>query len=506
MSALPVRRALLSVYNKTGLVEFARRLTACGVEIVSSGGTARHLTDAGIAVTAVSDVTGAPEMLGGRVKTLHPAIHGGVLADLRDPTHIADLEAAGVEPFELVVVNLYPFEETAAAGVSTAEIVEQIDIGGPTLIRAAAKNSLWVGVVTDPEQYSAVADAVEDGGLTAELRTALARRAFFRTAAYDAAIVAWMERGEELPQRMVLAVERVQELRYGENPHQEAAVYAAPFSSGWWRASRQLQGKAMSFNNYVDAESAWRLVHALPWTAVAVVKHTNACGAATAGTLVEAFTAAWACDPMSAFGSVIAVNVPVDGETAHALTERFVEVLVAPAVTDEARAELAARKNLRVLEAPAPHGVDFDLRRLEDGLLAQKRDGSDQHAWEVPSERSPSDAEIADLRFAWAVASHAKSNAVVLARSGAAVGVGAGDQSRVGAADRAIAKAGDRAVGAAAASDAFFPFRDGIDVLAAAGVTAVIEPGGSVRDADIVDAVDEHGMALVFTGRRHFLH
>ena len=503
-----VHRALVSVSDKTGVTEFAKRLVAAGVEIVSSGGTAAHLAAAGLPVTAVADVTGAPEILGGRVKTLHPAIHGGILADVGSDEHRRDLEAHGIGPFQLVVVNLYPFEETVVSGGNEAEVVEQIDIGGPAMIRAAAKNHRWVGVVVSPSRYDEVATAVESGGLTEELRRSLAAEAFFRTAEYDAAIVAWLEGDEVLPSRFVLPLERAEELRYGENPHQTAALYGRPRGSAWWRAARTSQGKAMSFNNYADAEAAWRLVNDLEGPAATIVKHTNACGAAEADDLDRAFRAAWDCDPLSAFGGVVAVNRNLDSATAAAIAEYFVEVVIAPDITDEAAAVLAAKKNLRVLTTPPPRSADLDMRRVEAGLLVQERDviSGEHEQWQVASARSPDAAEAAGLRFAWTVAAHTKSNAIVVAKDAAAVGIGAGDQSRVGAAERALVRAGDRADGAVAASDAFFPFRDGIDVLAAAGVSAVIEPGGSVRDGEIVAACDEHGMALVFTGRRHFRH
>jgi phosphoribosylaminoimidazolecarboxamide formyltransferase/IMP cyclohydrolase len=508
MSVVAVQRALISVSDKAGLAAFAGRLVAAGVEIVSSGGTAAQLSAEGIPVTTVANVTGAPEILGGRVKTLHPAIHGGILADIGSDEHRRDLESRDIRPFQLVVVNLYPFEETVAHGGSGAEAVEQIDIGGPAMIRAAAKNHEWVGVVVSPARYDEVATAIETGGLTSELRRSLATEAFFRTAAYDAAIVAWLEGDEPLPGRLVLPLERAEELRYGENPHQAAALYGRPGGSGWWRSARTVQGKAMSFNNYADAEAAWRLVNDLPTPAAVIVKHTNACGVAAAADLSRAFRAAWDCDPLSAFGGVVALNGPLDSGTAAQVAEYFVEVVIAPGISEEAAAALAAKKNLRMLTAPPPRTADVDVRRVEDGLLVQERDGvaggGDQ--WQVMSARAPTEAEMAGLRLAWTVAAHTKSNAIVVAKEGAAVGIGAGDQSRVGAAERALVRAGDRADGAVAASDAFFPFRDGVDVLAAAGVSAVIEPGGSVRDGEIVAACDDHDMALVFTGRRHFRH
>jgi phosphoribosylaminoimidazolecarboxamide formyltransferase/IMP cyclohydrolase len=515
MSRIPVRRALLSASDKTGLIALAKRLGAAGVELVSSGGTARALAEAGLAVTGVAEVTGAPEMLGGRVKTLHPAIHGGILADLGLDEHRADLDARGIEPFQLVVVNLYPFERTVAAeGTTHAEAVEQIDIGGPTMVRAAAKNHAWVGTVTSPDQYDDVAAAVETGGLGDEMRRSLAAAAFFHTAAYDAAIVRWFERGDDLPERMVIPLERHDTLRYGENPHQAAAVYSRSGSNPWWRRAEQLQGKAMSFNNYADAEAAWRLAASFAEPAAVVVKHTNACGAAVCDTAASAFRKAWDCDPLSAFGGVIAVNRPIDQVTAEAIIANFAEVVIAPSIEEAALPVLATKKNLRVLAAPEPSDTDFDLRRIDHGLLVQDRDRVRTHeretalpeGWSVVAGDSPTAGLLADLEFAWTVAAHTKSNAIVIANNRAAVGVGAGDQSRVGAAERAIARAGDRARGGVAASDAFLPFRDGLDTLAGRGVVALIEPGGSRRDDEVVEAATEHGMTLIFTGRRHFRH
>ena len=515
MSRIPVRRALVSVWDKTGLVAVASRLVAAGVELVSSGGTAAALVDAGLPVTPVAAVTGAPEMLGGRVKTLHPNIHGGILADLGVDQHRADLEQRGIEPFELVIVNLYPFERTVAAPDAThVDAVEQIDIGGPTMVRAAAKNHAWVGIVTSIDQYDAVADAVEAGGLDRRLRRSLAAAAFFRTAAYDAAIVEWFERGDELPERLVIPLERFDTLRYGENPHQAAAVYSQTGSAPWWREAVQLQGKAMSFNNYADAEAAWRLASAFEEPAAIIVKHTNACGAAVCDTLASAFAKAWDCDPLSAFGGVIAVNRPVDVATAGAIVANFAEVVVAPRVDEEAAPILTSKKNLRVLVAPAPSETDFDMRRLDHGLLVQQRDQVIAHGrsaalpagWRVVAGATPRAGLVADLEFAWIIAAHTKSTAIVIANNRSAVGIGAGDQSRVGAAERAIARAGDRAEGAVAASDAFLPFRDGLDTLADRGVVALIEPGGSRRDDDLIAAAEERGMLLIFTGRRHFRH
>jgi phosphoribosylaminoimidazolecarboxamide formyltransferase/IMP cyclohydrolase len=512
MSRVAVRRALVSVKDTSGLGDLARRLDKAGVEIVSSGGTARHLIDEGIAVTEVEHVTGTPEMLGGRVKTLHPAIHGGILADPAVTEHREDLERHGIEPFQLVVVNLYPFEAAVAAGVERVEIIEQIDIGGPALIRAAAKNHAAVGVVVSPDRYEEIAAAVATGGLPAELRLDLAREAFFRTAAYDAAIVTWLERNDTIPGRMAIAIERVHDLRYGENPHQPAGLYASRGENGWWNGARRLQGKDMSFNNYADAEAAWRLVNELPGPGAVVVKHTNPCGVAVAATTAAAFTAAWECDSLAAFGGVVALNRSLGADTAALIADYFVEVVIAPEVESEALDVLVSRRNLRVIEAPVPHDEDLDMRRIEGAFLVQERDTIDgdgtglPRGWAVASRRQPTAAEVEELRFAWTVAAHTKSNAVIVARDGAAVGVGAGDQSRVGAAERALVKAGPRAQGAVAAGDAFFPFRDAIDLLAGAGITAIVEPGGSMRDDEVIAAADEHGVAMVMTGRRHFLH
>jgi len=506
MTEIAVRRALISVSDKKGLTRFAEALVENGVEIVSSGGTAKHLEAAGISVTSVASVTGAAEMLGGRVKTLHPNIHGGILADMGSEDHRRDLNNLGIDSFQLVVVNLYPFEETVAAGADHRTAIENIDIGGPTLIRAAAKNHEWVAVVVSPDRYDEITAAIEAGGTTAELRADLAQDAFFRTAQYDAAIVNWLHSGDD-QQRLVLALEQKASLRYGENPHQPAALYGPPNSDGWWFHAEQLQGREMSFNNYADADAAWRLVNDLTGTSVAILKHMNACGAASASSLEAAFTRAWACDPVSAFGGVIAFNAELDRATAEAVVEYFVEVILAPSITDEAKEVFARKKNLRVVIAPPPSNHDRDVRSIDDGFLVQARDqvGGSTEGWEIKT-REPTQDERRDLEMAWIVAAHTKSNAIVLVKDGAAVGVGAGDQSRVGAVERALARAGDRAAGAVCASDAFFPFRDGPDLLADAGVTAVVEPGGSMRDEEVVASAEQYDVALVFTGERHFKH
>jgi phosphoribosylaminoimidazolecarboxamide formyltransferase/IMP cyclohydrolase len=496
---------LVSVSDKRGLTPFAQALIDRGVEIVSSGGTATHLEEAGLPVLRVEDVTGAPEMLGGRVKTLHPRIHGGILADLAKQDHRQSLLDFGISPFQLVVVNLYPFEETASSGAPDDEIIEQIDVGGPTMIRAAAKNHAWVATVVSPDRYGEVISAIDAGGTTSDQRKRFAREAFFRTAQYDAAIVNWFER--DGADRLALALERRATLRYGENPHQPAGLYAMADSGGWWNGSRQLQGKEMSFNNWADADAAWRLASDLPEGSVAILKHMNACGVATGSSTAEAFAKAWACDPLSAFGGIVAVHGGLDAGTARAISEHFVEVVIASSIDDEATAVLARKKQLRVLIAPEPSSDDLDMRSIDGGFLVQKADTVDA-ATDTWAERTrpPTDREMRDLAMAWVIAAHTKSNAVVLVNDGAAVGVGAGDQSRVGAAERALARAGERARGAVCASDAFFPFRDGPDALAAAGVTAIVEPGGSIRDDEVIEAALEHDMALMFTDERHFRH
>lgn len=493
MSGVVVRRALLSVSDKRGLEGFARRLAGAGVELICSGGTAETLRSAGLAVTEVTEVTGFPEILGGRVKTLHPSIHGGVLADPADRV----LGELGIEPFQLVVVDLYPFEDSPA--------IETIDIGGSALLRAAAKNHAWVGAVSSPDQYQEVAEAVESGGLEEELRVRLAHAAFVRTAAYDAVISGWLQGDENLPERLVIPLRRARPLRYGENPHQPAAAYLQEGRAGWWAAARQLQGKELSFNNLVDAEAAWRLVGDLDGPAVVIVKHTNPCGVAERDGLTSAYRAAWECDPLSAFGGVVAVNRPLDETTAKEMASVYLEVVVAPEISGEATEVLAARKGLRLMEAPPTIPGGWEMRGIEGGMLIQRRDSTEDGEWKSLT-RPPVAEQWSDLRFAWKVAASAKSNAVVVARERAAVGVGAGDQSRVGAAQRAVAKAGERADGAVAAADAFFPFRDGIDVLADAGVRAIVAPSGSRRDAEVIAAARERDVTLVFAGRRHFRH
>jgi len=500
VSGFEVKRALLSVADKAGIVEFARRLADLGAEIVSSGGTARAIRKAGVQVTATDHVTGVPEMLGGRVKTLHPHIHGGILADPDDPAHREDLQRFGIESFQLVAANLYPFGSEPG--------IEQIDIGGVALLRAAAKNHEHVVAVSSPHQYREVIGALQSGGLGRRLRRRLAAEAFAHTARYDAGIARWLSPPEALPDPLVVTLRRRQETRYGENPHQQGALYIPEGDGFWGSAVRRMQGKPMSYNNYLDAEAAVRLVADLEGAGCVIVKHANPCGVGVGTDPVEAFTRAWEGDPQSAFGGVVAFNCPVNSSVAERLSRVFVEVVAAPRVDPEAHEIFSRKPNLRVLETPARRSAEREIRSLGPDFLVQTADRSVPipSEWRVVSRVHPDGGQLSDLRLAWIVAAHAKSNAVVMCRDGRSVGVGAGDQSRVGAARRAISVAGDRARGAVAASDGFFPFTDGLDNLASMGVTAVVSPGGSVRDAEVIAAADQHRIALVFTGRRHFRH
>ncbi|MDX1997609.1 MAG: bifunctional phosphoribosylaminoimidazolecarboxamide formyltransferase/IMP cyclohydrolase [Thermoanaerobaculia bacterium] len=512
-----VRRALLSVSDKSHLIEFARGLAAHGIALLSTGGTLRHLGEAGLAVTAVSAVTGAPEILDGRVKTLHPKIHGGILADRSRPDHLAQITEHGIEPIDLVVVNLYPFAATVAKpGASREEIVENIDIGGPAMVRAAAKNHGSVAVVVDPTDYSDVLAALgaHEGSLPADLRCRLAAKAFRHTADYDAQIAAWMTPPEVLPERLDLRLERVLAPRYGENPHQASAVYRRTGAVGVLGGYRQLQGKELSWNNLLDADAARKIVAEFSTPAVVIVKHNNPCGVGVGPDLATAYARALATDPVSAFGSIVAVNRPLDGAAAAAMAELFIEVLTAPDFTTEAREHLASKVNLRLVAGPVylsggPTGAgELELRSIEGGFLAQEADSrpDDPATWTCPTRRAPSEAERAALELAWKVCRYTKSNAIVIANADQTVGIGAGQMSRVDSCRIAIDKAQLPVAGGVAASDAFFPFRDGLDVLAAAGVTAVVQPGGSKRDEEIFAAADEHGIAMVLTGTRHFRH
>jgi phosphoribosylaminoimidazolecarboxamide formyltransferase / IMP cyclohydrolase len=520
---VPIRRALLSVSDKSGLVELARTLAARGAEILSTGGSARTLMQAGVAATEVSDFTGFPELLDGRVKTLHPRIHGGLLGRRDDAAHRSAMEAHDLPPIDLVAVNLYPFEATIAADTDRATAIENIDIGGPALIRSAAKNHAHVVVLTDPAQYPELIQALEaEGGTRLALRRRLAAAAYARTASYDAAIAAWAagEERELFPERLTLAGRLVQTLRYGENPHQRAAFYAAGARPAGIAAARQLQGKELSYNNLNDTDAALELAAEFEQPAVVIVKHANPCGVAVGEDLAEAWTRALACDPVSAYGGIVAVNRSLDALTAMALSELFLEVVIAPAVDEAAQAALAAKKNLRLLVTdgmPDPAATGLMLRSLAGGLLVQERDAgriSDADL-KVVTRRAPTAAERKDLIFAFRVAKHVKSNAIVYAKGGATVGIGAGQMSRVDSARIAVIKAEDaskaageirRTEGAVVASDAFFPFADGLIAAAEAGVTAVIQPGGSLRDDEVIEAADARGLAMVFTGLRHFRH
>jgi len=517
-----IQQALLSVSDKTGLVEFARGLAGFGVALISTGGTAKLLQEAGLKVTEVADHTGFPEMLDGRVKTLHPKVHGGILARRDLPAHMAALGKAGIPTIDLVVVNLYPFSATVAKpGCTFAEAIENIDIGGPAMVRSAAKNHEHVAVVTDPADYEGVLKEMADaaGALGAPTRFRLAQKAFSHTAQYDGAISNYLTALEadgargRFPRRLNLQFERVQPMRYGENPHQEAAFYRdlkpAPGSLGGYR---QRQGKELSYNNIADADAAWECVKSFDQPACVIIKHANPCGAAVAGNLVEAYRNAFATDPTSAFGGIIAFNRELDGTAAQAVTQQFVEVVIAPGYTREAAQALAGKTNVRVLEVSLAPGVnDFDLKRVGGGLLVQTPDAATVGAADlkVVTRVKPTAAQTADLLFAWRVAKHVKSNAIVFCGGGRTLGVGAGQMSRVDSARIASIKAENAGLplkGSVVASDAFFPFRDGVDVVAKAGAIAVIQPGGSLRDEEVIAAADEHGIAMAFTGFRHFRH
>ncbi|HET6520364.1 MAG TPA: bifunctional phosphoribosylaminoimidazolecarboxamide formyltransferase/IMP cyclohydrolase [Geminicoccaceae bacterium] len=520
-----IRRALLSASDKRGLVPFGSFLAGRGVELVSTGGTAAALRGAGLAVTEIGELTGVPEMLGGRVKTLHPKVHGGVLAKPDDPAHAAALAEHGIRPFELVAVNLYPFEATAAAGAGFEDCIEQIDVGGPALIRAAAKNHASVAVATDPDDYAAVmAEMAEhDGATTPALRRRLAAAAFARTAAYDAAIAAWFaeQEGERFPRRLVIGAELRQVARYGENPHQRAAFYATGERRPGVGTARQVQGKELSYNNLNDTDAAFELVAEFERPAVAIVKHANPCGVAVAHDLAAAHAQALASDPVSAFGGIVAVNRPLDGAAARAIAALFTEVVIAPGADGDALAALAERRNLRLLLTdglPDPAAPGRALRSVAGGLRVQDRDAGRTAASDlkVVTRRAPDERELADLLFAFAVCKHVRSNAIVFAKDGATVGIGAGQMSRVDSvvlaankaieAARAAGEREPRTKGSVVASDAFFPFDDGVKAALAAGASAFIQPGGSVRDEEVIGAADEAGAAMVFTGLRHFRH
>jgi phosphoribosylaminoimidazolecarboxamide formyltransferase/IMP cyclohydrolase len=507
-------RALISVSDKRGIIAFAQGLTQLGWEIISTGGTAAALRGAGIAVTTVDEVTGFPELLDGRVKTLHPAIHGGLLARRDRPEHLAAVREHGITPIDLVAVNLYPFQMTISQpGTSFEDAVENVDIGGPSMLRSAAKNHQFVLPVVDPTDYPKVLDLLRRDGLTSQVRREFAAKVFAHTADYDAAIAGYLTPPEDgLPRRLGIAMERGQALRYGENPGQRAALYVTEEPRGM-RDLTQRHGKELSFNNLLDLDAAmWAVACWTARPACALIKHTTPCGIAVAGTAVDAFRRARATDPVSAYGSVIAFNTVVDRATAEAMSDLFVEVVVAPSFHDEAMAVFAAKKALRVVELPVSRGSgSFDFKRLRGGFLVQDQfqfDPSDQQ-WTVATERQPTEREWNDLRFAWAAVASVKSNAILLARDEAAIGIGAGQMSRVDSAFLAVHKArqaGHDPAGAVLASDGFFPFADGIEQAAGAGVTAVIQPGGSVRDAEVVEAANRHGIAMVMTAHRQFRH
>ena len=518
----PVRRALVSVSDKTGLVELAAALHSAGVQLVSTGSTAARIAEAGIPVSAVEEVTGFPECLDGRVKTLHPGVHAGLLADRRRSDHVAALRQLGIAPFDLLIVNLYPFAATVASGSDTEECVEQIDIGGPAMVRAAAKNHASVAVVVDPGRYDWLVERVRSGGFTLVERQALAVAAFRHTASYDIAVASWMgatlapEAGdaeEGFPSWLATSWQRADVLRYGENPHQRAALYLTDGARGGLASAQQLHGKQMSFNNYVDADAAVRAAYDHGAPCVAIVKHANPCGIAVSGVddIADAHAKAHACDPVSAFGGVIAANRPVTVAMAEQIAEVFTEVVVAPGYTDGAVDVLARKKNVRLLVIGEPARGGVELRPLTGGVLVQDRDaldaaGDDPANWTLAC-GDPADTDtLADLAFAWRACRAVKSNAIVVARGRATVGVGMGQVNRVDAARLAVTRAGDRCAGAVAASDAFFPFPDGLQVLLDAGVRAVAQPGGSVRDAEVVEAARAAGTSLYLTGTRHFAH
>ncbi|MDX8502541.1 bifunctional phosphoribosylaminoimidazolecarboxamide formyltransferase/IMP cyclohydrolase [Mesorhizobium sp. VK4C] len=525
---VPVRRALLSVFDKTGLIDFAEALAAAGVELVSTGGTAREIAGAGLAVRDVSELTGFPEIMDGRVKTLHPSVHGALLGVRDDPEHAKAMHDHHILPIDLVVSNLYPFEEVRRSGAGYASIVENIDIGGPAMIRASAKNHAYVAIVTDPTDYASVLNALEMnlGSLSLDFRKKLAAKAFARTATYDAAISGWFAEALEIehPTWRAFGGRLDQVMRYGENPHQGAGFYLSGDKRPGVATARQLQGKQLSYNNINDTDAAFELVGEFDparSAAIAIIKHANPCGVAEGATLKAAYAKALACDPVSAFGGIVAMNRVLDAEAAEEIVKTFTEVIIAPGATDEAAAIVAAKKNLRLLIAgglPDSRAAGTTVKSVAGGLLVQSRDNAvvDDLELKVVTKRAPTPAEMADLKFAFRVAKHVKSNAIVYAKDGATVGIGAGQMSRVDSSRIAARKALDAAEGAGlaepltkgsvVASDAFFPFADGLLSAIEAGATAVIQPGGSMRDDDVIAAADEHGIAMVFTGVRHFRH
>ena len=521
---IPIRRALVSVYDKTGLEELVRGLHDAGVTLVSTGGSAKLIEGLGLPVTKVEDLTGFPECLDGRVKTLHPRVHAGILADRRLDSHVQQLADLEVEPFDLVVSNLYPFTQTVASGATPDECVEQIDIGGPSMVRAAAKNHPSVAIVTSPERYADVLAAVGAGGFTLDERRALAAEAFVHTASYDVAVASWMGNvltdssdGTGFPSWMGATWERSATLRYGENPHQPAALYRSGHGPAGLAGAEQLHGKEMSYNNYVDTDAARRAAYDFDEPAVAIIKHANPCGVAVGGDVAQAHARAHACDPVSAFGGVIAANRPVSVEMARQVAEVFTEVIVAPGYDEGAVEVLQGKKNIRILVCEAPERGTVETRPVSGGLLVQHRDafqaeGDDPAGWTLATGEAASEEVLADLAFAWRACRSAKSNAILLAKDGASVGIGMGQVNRVDSCKLAVERANslaegtERARGAVAASDAFFPFEDGPQVLIDAGVTAIVQPGGSVRDELTIEACKTAGVTMYFTGTRHFFH
>jgi len=514
----PIKRALVSVYDKTDLLLVADALVQAGAEIVSTGSTAETIAEAGLPVTAIEKVTGFPECLDGRVKTLHPMVHAGLLADLRLASHRAQIAELGVEPFDLLISNLYPFTATVASGASPEDCISQIDIGGPAMVRSSAKNHASVAVITSPEQYPQLLTALAGGGFTLSERQALAAAAFVHTATYDVAVASWMgsvvtdlSDGTGIPRWMGGTWEKVTGLRYGENPHQPAALYRTSATTRGLASAHQLHGKEMSYNNYVDADAARRCAGDFDEPAVAIIKHSNPCGVAVGSDIAEAHRKAHACDPISAYGGVIAANRPVTMDMARQVAEIFTEVIIAPGYAVGAVDLLAAKKNLRILVAEPPVRGGIESRRIDGGLLVQHADGVDSDHdravnWQLTAGPPASDEALADLEFAWKAARSVKSNAILLAQDRASIGVGMGQVNRVDSCRLAVQRAGERAAGSVAASDAFFPFADGPEILLAAGVSAIVQPGGSVRDGDVIAAVQAAGATMYFTGARHFFH
>ncbi|NDK88681.1 bifunctional phosphoribosylaminoimidazolecarboxamide formyltransferase/IMP cyclohydrolase [Gordonia desulfuricans] len=523
----PIRRALVSVYDKSGLADLAKALKDAGVEIVSTGSTAKTIAAEGVPVIEVSELTGFPECLDGRVKTLHPKVHAGILADSRKDSHVAQLAELGVAPFDLVVVNLYPFTQTVASGATPDECIEQIDIGGPSMVRGAAKNHPSVAVVTNPGDYDAVTAALAGGGFSLAERQQLAAKAFRHTADYDVAVASWMSSvvappvadaegkhepdNSRFPEWAGATWSRSTVLRYGENPHQSAALYLSNSDYHGLASAEQLHGKEMSYNNYTDSDAAWRSAHDFDQPAVAIIKHANPCGIAVGADIGEAHRKAHACDPVSAYGGVIAANREITVEMAEQVAEIFTEVIIAPGFADGALSVLQRKKNIRILRAVPPQRAGIETRPISGGLLMQQRDvldaaGDDPANWTLVSGAPATPEVLADLEFAWRACRSVKSNAILLAKDGASVGVGMGQVNRVDSAHLAVNRAGERAAGSAAASDAFFPFPDGLEVLIAGGVTAVVQPGGSIRDTEVIEAASEAGITLYLTGARHFAH